>query len=91
MIGDAAHVCPPTLALGAAMALEDAAVLAELLLDHDELTQDVLDEFAQRRMPRATAVVDGWVHLATWLLECKRDADVPGLTGRVMGLISQPA
>jgi 2-polyprenyl-6-methoxyphenol hydroxylase-like FAD-dependent oxidoreductase len=73
------------------MALEDAAVLAEVLLAHDELTQDVFDEFVQRRMPRATAVVDGSVQLATWLLEGKRDADVPGLMGRVMGLISQPA
>ena len=32
LIGDAAHTCPPTLAQGAAQALEDAAVLAELLL-----------------------------------------------------------
>ncbi len=39
VIGDAAHACPPTLALGAAMALEDAAVLAEVLLAHDELTR----------------------------------------------------
>ena len=91
VIGDAAHACPPTLALGAAMALEDSAVLAEVLLAHDELTQDVFDEFVQRRMPRATAVVEGSVQLATWLLEGKRDADVPGLMGRVMGLISQPA
>jgi 2-polyprenyl-6-methoxyphenol hydroxylase-like FAD-dependent oxidoreductase len=91
VIGDAAHACPPTIALGAAMALEDAAVLAEILLAHDELTQDVFDEFVQRRMPRATVVVESSVQLATWLLERKRDADVPGLMGRVMSLVSQPA
>jgi 2-polyprenyl-6-methoxyphenol hydroxylase-like FAD-dependent oxidoreductase len=91
VIGDAAHACPPTLALGAAMALEDAAVLAEVLLAHDELNQDVFDEFVQRRMPRAQTVVEGSVQLATWLLEHKRDADVPGLMGRVNALVSQPA
>src|SRR3954462_1892085 len=32
LIGDAVHVCPPTLAQGGAQALEDAAVLSELLI-----------------------------------------------------------
>lgn len=32
LIGDAAHACPPTTAQGAAMALDDAAVLSELLV-----------------------------------------------------------
>ena len=91
VIGDAAHACPPTLALGAAMALEDSAVLAEVLLAARRADQDVFDEFVQRRMPRAKAVVEGSMQLASWLLEGKRDADVPGLMGRVMGLISQPA
>jgi 2-polyprenyl-6-methoxyphenol hydroxylase-like FAD-dependent oxidoreductase len=90
VIGDAAHACPPTIALGAAMALEDSAVLAEILLAHDELNQDVFDEFVQRRMPRARAVVEGSLQLVAWQLERKRDADVPGLMGRVTGLISQP-
>ena len=35
LIGDAAHACPPTLAQGGAQALEDAAVLSELLLSRD--------------------------------------------------------
>ncbi|HTI26963.1 MAG TPA: FAD-dependent monooxygenase, partial [Kutzneria sp.] len=37
LIGDAAHSCPPTLAQGGAQALEDAAVLTELLLAADTL------------------------------------------------------
>jgi 2-polyprenyl-6-methoxyphenol hydroxylase-like FAD-dependent oxidoreductase len=91
VIGDAAHACPPTLALGAALALEDAAVLAEILLASDELTQEVFDEFVERRIPRARVVIEGSMQLANWLLERKRDADVPGLMGRVMGMMSQPA
>jgi 2-polyprenyl-6-methoxyphenol hydroxylase-like FAD-dependent oxidoreductase len=91
VIGDAAHTCPPTLALGAAMALEDASVLAELLLSRDRLDQDLFDEFLQRRLPRAKAVVDGSMQLTNWLLEHKTDADVPGLMGRINAMISQPA
>jgi 2-polyprenyl-6-methoxyphenol hydroxylase-like FAD-dependent oxidoreductase len=91
LIGDAAHACPPTLALGAAMALEDASVLAELLLAGDRLDQDLFDAFVARRLPRAKAVVDGSMQLATWLLEHKRDADVPGLMGRINAMVSQPA
>ena len=91
LIGDAAHACPPTLALGAAMALEDASVLAELLLTRDRLDQDLFDAFVARRLPRAKAVVDGSMQLAAWLLEHKRDADVPGLIGRINAMVSQPA
>jgi 2-polyprenyl-6-methoxyphenol hydroxylase-like FAD-dependent oxidoreductase len=91
LIGDAAHACPPTLALGAAMALEDASVLAELLLTRDRLDQDLFDAFVARRLPRAMAVVDGSMQLAEWLLEHKRDADVPGLMGRINAMVSQPA
>ena len=39
LIGDAAHTCPPTIAQGAAMALEDAAVLADVLLAADVSTR----------------------------------------------------
>jgi 2-polyprenyl-6-methoxyphenol hydroxylase-like FAD-dependent oxidoreductase len=91
LIGDAAHACPPTLALGAAMALEDASVLAELLIARDRLDQDLFDAFVARRLQRATAVVDGSVQLARWLLEHKRDADVPGLMGRINAMVSKPA
>ena len=91
VIGDAAHSCPPTLALGAAMALEDASVLAELLLDHDRVDQELFDQFLRRRLPRARAVVDGSMQLANWLLERNTDADVPGLMGRINAMISQPA
>jgi 2-polyprenyl-6-methoxyphenol hydroxylase-like FAD-dependent oxidoreductase len=91
LIGDAAHACPPTLALGAAMALEDASVLAEMLLARDRLDQDLFDAFVARRLPRAKAVVDGSMQLAAWLLEHMRDADVPGLMGRINAMVSQPA
>jgi 2-polyprenyl-6-methoxyphenol hydroxylase-like FAD-dependent oxidoreductase len=90
LIGDAAHSCPPTIAQGAAQALEDAAVLAELLLAHDDLDQQLWDEFHARRVDRARTVVEASNQLAQWLLDSEQ-GDVPALMGRVVGLVSQPA
>jgi 2-polyprenyl-6-methoxyphenol hydroxylase-like FAD-dependent oxidoreductase len=90
LIGDAAHACPPTLAQGGAQALEDAAVLAELLLDHDTVDERLWDAFTARRYRRAKAVVDASNQLAQWLLDHER-GDVPGLVRRIAALVSQPA
>lgn len=90
LIGDAAHTCPPTIAQGAAMALEDAAVLAELLISGDEVDEALWAAFMDRRFDRAKAVVDGSNQLAQWLLDHER-GDLPGLIGRVMSLVSEPA
>jgi 2-polyprenyl-6-methoxyphenol hydroxylase-like FAD-dependent oxidoreductase len=90
VIGDAAHTCPPTLAQGAAQALEDAAVLGELLLSHDALTEELWREFEARRIPRATEVVEASVQLAQWQLDGVQ-GDVPALMGRIAQLLTQPA
>ena len=91
IIGDAAHSCPPTLAQGAAQSLEDAAVLAELLLRADELTDAVWQEFTERRLGRAREVVAASVQLGQWLLDHEPSPDVPGLMGRIAALVSVPA
>ncbi len=90
LIGDAVHICPPTLAQGAAMALEDAAVLAELLVTRDAVDQQLWDDFMQRRLTRAGEVVAASMQLAQWLLDHER-GDVPGLIGRTMGMLTEPA
>ncbi len=90
LIGDAAHSCPPTLAQGAAQALEDAAVLAELLLAADAVTADLWQAFTDRRFDRARTVVDASLQLAHWLLAHER-GDVPGLMARTAHLLAQPA
>lgn len=51
-IGDAVHASPPYLAQGAAMAIEDAIVLGDLIaagLGHDEVAR----QYMARRLPRA--------------------------------------
>lgn len=89
LIGDAAHCCPPTVAQGGAQALEDALVLAEMVLAADSIDDTLLDAFAARRLPRARAVVEASVQIGTWMLAHDRDADVPGLMGRVAALVSE--
>ncbi|HEX5968503.1 MAG TPA: FAD-dependent monooxygenase [Intrasporangium sp.] len=51
LIGDAAHATSPNMAQGAAMAFEDAAILAESLAKATEITS-ALSAFEHRRRPR---------------------------------------
>ncbi|MEU7085284.1 FAD-dependent oxidoreductase [Streptomyces achromogenes] len=89
LAGDAAHCCPPTLAQGAAMSLEDALVLAELLTGADDWDDALLRAYYERRVPRVRAVVEASVLLGRWQLDGVRDADVPGLMGRTMSLLRE--
>lgn len=82
IIGDAAHSCPPTVAQGAAQASEDALVLADVLTRHDAVDQAMWDEFHERRIPRATTIVEASVQLGQWQLD-HVEGDVPGLMRRV--------
>jgi 2-polyprenyl-6-methoxyphenol hydroxylase-like FAD-dependent oxidoreductase len=90
LIGDAAHTCPPTIAQGGAMALEDAVVLAELLTERDALDQDLWDAFMARRYERAKTVVDASNQLAQWQLDHVQ-GDIPSLMRTIAILTSQPA
>ncbi|MCZ2828829.1 FAD-dependent oxidoreductase [Modestobacter sp. VKM Ac-2986] len=90
LIGDAAHTCPPTIAQGGAMALEDAAVLGGLLTERTTLDQELWDEFHRRRVDRARTVVEASNTLAQWQLDHVR-GDVPALMRSIAALTSQPA
>lgn len=89
LIGDAAHACPPTLAQGAAQCLEDASVLAELLLAAGSAGQSLFDAFMDRRFERVKAVVEASVRLVRWQLDATPDTDVPGLMGRIAALVTE--
>ncbi|GLY04209.1 FAD-dependent monooxygenase [Actinoplanes sp. NBRC 101535] len=90
LIGDATHVCPPTVAQGAAQSLEDAAVLAELLTTRHTVDDDLWTAFTERRYERVKTVVDVSMQMCHWLLEGVR-GDVPGLHARVFQAVSHPA
>jgi 2-polyprenyl-6-methoxyphenol hydroxylase-like FAD-dependent oxidoreductase len=59
LVGDAAHATSPNMAEGAAMALEDALVLAECLEQHTPIPT-ALAAFEARRRPRTD-----WVRIQT--------------------------
>ncbi|MEV5955388.1 FAD-dependent oxidoreductase [Streptomyces sp. NPDC051987] len=89
LLGDAAHCCPPTLAQGAAMSLEDALVLAELLTSGRDWDDELLQAYHERRVPRVRAVVEASVQIGQWQLDGVHDADVPGLISRTMNLLKE--
>lgn len=80
LIGDAAHSGPPVLAQGAAMAVEDAVVLAQELTRPGSLSHR-LDSFMARRLPRAGMVVRNSIYL------CEQEVNhtaTPADVGRIM-------
>jgi 2-polyprenyl-6-methoxyphenol hydroxylase-like FAD-dependent oxidoreductase len=90
LIGDAAHACPPTLAQGGSQALEDAAVLAELLLSLTAVDDELWSAFTARRFERAKTVVEASCQLGQWQLD-HEEGDVPGLIAAITALVAQPA
>ena len=68
VIGDAAHATTPHLAQGAAMAIEDAVLLGELM-GREAPVAALLEEFMQRRFNRARIVVENSAQLGIWELE----------------------
>jgi len=65
VVGDAAHACPPLIAQGAAMCMEDAVLLAELATG-DEPLEEALEHFMSRRLPRVRMVLRNSLQLADW-------------------------
>ncbi|MGV9455356.1 FAD-dependent oxidoreductase [Streptomyces sp. NPDC003635] len=89
LIGDAAHCCPPTLAQGAALSLEDAWVLTELLTSGQGWDDALFQAYYERRVARVRPVVEASVQIGQWQLDGVRDADVPGLMGRTMTMLRE--
>ncbi|MFF9060400.1 FAD-dependent oxidoreductase [Streptomyces sp. NPDC014882] len=89
LVGDAAHCCPPTLAQGAALSLEDAWVLARLLTGSDTWDDALFQAYHERRIARVRPVVEASVQIGRWQLDGVRDADLPGLMGRIMTMLRE--
>jgi len=90
LIGDAAHTCPPTVAQGAAQAMEDALVMAESLLAHADL-DTALDAFMDRRYDRAKSVVEASVQIGQWMIDNDPDANIQGLMMQTLRALCAPA
>ena len=83
LIGDAAHATAPVWAQGAALAAEDALVLADLLAERDDWER-AGDEFERRRRPRVGHVqkMTDRLSRAAGLPRWLRDAILPVLGPR---------
>lgn len=68
VVGDAAHACPPLIAQGAAMCMEDAVLLATLVTGELPVER-ALDEFMARRLPRVRMVLENSLRLAEWEID----------------------
>jgi len=90
LIGDAAHATTPHLANGAAMAIEDAVVLSDLLVSDAPVSQ-VLEEFMHRRYERCRMVVENSLQLVEWEKESLApDARFDELIGRSVMALAEP-
>ncbi|MGP3770284.1 FAD-dependent oxidoreductase [Streptomyces sp. SDT5-1] len=89
LVGDAAHCCPPTLAQGAALSMEDAWVLTRMLTASDTWDDALFQAYYERRIARVRPVVEASVQIGQWQLDGVRDADLPGLMGRTMTMLRE--
>jgi 2-polyprenyl-6-methoxyphenol hydroxylase-like FAD-dependent oxidoreductase len=90
LIGDAVHTAPPQLASGAAIAIEDSIVLAELL-QADLPLPTLLDKFVERRFERCRLVVDNSHQLGEWEKNPGAPgADPTGLQSKSFAALAQP-
>jgi 2-polyprenyl-6-methoxyphenol hydroxylase-like FAD-dependent oxidoreductase len=95
IIGDGAHATIPHLGSGAALAIEDAVVLAEEIAKQDG-TQAIFSRFMNRRLERCKMVVDASEKLGEWeLLEYEgkplpEEANAGAVMGKTLMVLTQP-
>ena len=95
VIGDAAHATIPQLGSGAALAIEDAVVLSELIQSHSDVPE-MLEAFMKRRFGRCQMVVDASETLGKWELMTIQGKPLPeganagALIGRTCGALIAP-
>jgi 2-polyprenyl-6-methoxyphenol hydroxylase-like FAD-dependent oxidoreductase len=88
LIGDAAHSATPHLGQGAAMAVEDAVVLAEELASKD--VDAALRAFMDRRFERAKLVGTSSIKLGEWEMNPETAGDPIELTNSVRQKLAEP-
>jgi len=88
LIGDAAHSATPHLGQGAAMAVEDAIVLADELAAKDVDT--ALRAFMDRRFERAKLVGTSSIQLGEWEMHPETAGDPVALTRRIRDKLAEP-
>lgn len=88
LLGDAAHGTTPHLGQGAAQAIEDGLVLAELLAENS--VDDALPAYMARRYERTKFIWEASLQVGKWEQEPTPEADPAGLTRRMLEVVSAP-
>jgi 2-polyprenyl-6-methoxyphenol hydroxylase-like FAD-dependent oxidoreductase len=90
LVGDAAHASSPHVGQGAAMAIEDAIVLAEEVTGGD--LDAALDRYVDRRFARCREIWEISRQIGTWEIEhtAPPEADFVGLTMKSVHLTAAP-
>jgi 2-polyprenyl-6-methoxyphenol hydroxylase-like FAD-dependent oxidoreductase len=95
IIGDAAHATIPQLGSGAALAIEDAVVLAEELAK-DQSVEAVFEAYMNRRYDRCKMVCDASLKLAEWErmewegIPLPEGANMGALMGKTLASLAAP-
>jgi 2-polyprenyl-6-methoxyphenol hydroxylase-like FAD-dependent oxidoreductase len=89
LIGDAAHAMTPHLRQGAAQAIEDAAVLGELLAQELPM-RDLLERFMCRRYERCKFAVEASAQIGVWEQNPALRGDASGLAKQMLKVAAQP-
>lgn len=89
LMGDAVHAVTPHLGQGAAQAIEDGVVLAEVL-DASSSVEEAFQAFTDRRYERCKFIVEASVQIGEWEQHPSADADHAGLTQRVIETMVAP-
>lgn len=89
LIGDAAHSATPHLGQGAAMAVEDAVVLADEL-GKDQDIDTALHNFMDRRFERAKLVGTSSIMLGEWEMHPDQAGDPVEVTERIRKTLAEP-
>ena len=89
LLGDAVHAATPHMGQGAALAVEDAVVLAEEL-DTARSVENALANYVGRRFERCRQVVEGSRAIGNHEMNADDGLDVPALFERVYQTLAQP-
>jgi 2-polyprenyl-6-methoxyphenol hydroxylase-like FAD-dependent oxidoreductase len=90
LVGDAAHATSPHVGQGAAMAIEDAVVLAEELTAAGDDLDAALTRHTARRVERCRFICEASAQIGAWELARDHHADFAGLTMRSTLLTAEP-
>jgi 2-polyprenyl-6-methoxyphenol hydroxylase-like FAD-dependent oxidoreductase len=89
LLGDAVHAITPHLGQGAAQAIEDAVVLAEVLTEHDTL-EAAFAAYTERRFERCKLIVETSVAIGEWEMGRRPDFDNVATTDHVLKVMAEP-